>query len=61
MKRMIVVATVALSLLLGGASAAFADPSFGAGGSDGNGNNGPHEVPNQCHPPGQTDDLPKCK
>lgn len=50
-------ASAMLTLMLGSAAA---DPSFGSGGSDGQGNNGPNEVPNQCHPPGQTSDLPQC-
>ena len=34
---------------------AFADPSFGPGAGQGNGNNAPHENPGtKCHPPGQT-------
>jgi hypothetical protein len=56
--RLIAVITAVLMAL---GSAALADPSFGPGGSDGQGNNAPHETPNQCHAPGQTSDLPQCK
>lgn len=42
--------------------AAVADPSFGPGAGQGQGNNGPHENPGtKCHPPGQTSDRPECK
>jgi hypothetical protein len=57
-RRLLALAVTAVLTLA--PSAAFADPSFGAGGSDGGGNNAPNEVPEQCHPPGQTDDNPQC-
>jgi hypothetical protein len=61
-KRFIAVLVISAVTLLGGASMASADPSFGPGGSDGEGNNGPHETPGtRCHPPGQTADSPECK
>ena len=45
-----------------GATPALADPSFGPGAGQGQGNNGPHENPGtKCHPPGQTDDRSECK
>jgi hypothetical protein len=59
--RRLIVAIVTASALLFPATAALADPSFGAGGSDGAGNNSPNETPNQCHAPGQTNDLPQCR
>jgi hypothetical protein len=48
--------------ILGAPSGALADPSFGPGAGQGQGNNAPHENPGtKCHPPGQTDDRPECK
>jgi Spy/CpxP family protein refolding chaperone len=62
MRRTIAATTLALTLLVGGATAAAADPSFGPGAGQGQGNNDPHENPGtKCHPPGQTSDLPECK
>jgi hypothetical protein len=58
-KRLI--ALLVTSVLALAPTAALADPSFGPGGSDGEGNNAPHETPNQCHAPGQTSDLPQCR
>jgi len=41
---------------------AVADPSFGPGAGQGQGNNAPHENPGtKCHPPGQTSDRSECK
>jgi hypothetical protein len=54
MKRIILAAVAALTLLLG-ASAAAADPDFGPG----NSSKGPQE--GKCHPPGQTETTPGCK
>jgi hypothetical protein len=62
MRRRIAVlaaAVVATLALLAGPAAA--DPSFGPGGSDGQGNNESHEMNNNCHAPGQTSDLPQCR
>jgi hypothetical protein len=62
MRRIAALTVTALLLLLAGANAAAADPSFGPGGSNGDGNNAPHETPGtRCHPPGQTVDLSECK
>jgi hypothetical protein len=58
-RRILVAATFVAALILP-STAALADPSFGPGGSDGNGNNDPQEQGAGCHPPGQTDDLPQC-
>ena len=61
MRKTLATATFAAALLVGAATAAGANPSFGPGGSDGNGNNDPQEQGASCHPPGQTDTLPQCK
>ena len=42
-------------------ASAFADPSFGPGAGNGQGNNRPHDNGAKCHPPGQTADRPECK
>jgi hypothetical protein len=48
--------------VLGIPGAAMADPSFGPGAGQGQGNNAPHENPGtKCHPPGQTSDRSECK
>jgi Spy/CpxP family protein refolding chaperone len=64
MRRLITLTIASAAFLIAlaaGANAAAADPSFGPGGSDGQGNNAPHETPGtRCHPPGQTVDLPEC-
>jgi len=60
MRKRLLTLFAALAIVVMSALPAAADPSFGAGGSDGNGNNGPNETPNQCHAPGQTSDLPQC-
>jgi hypothetical protein len=45
-----------------GPSTALADPAFGPGAAQGQGNNEPHEnAGTKCHPPGQTADRPECK
>lgn len=49
-----------ITLLLAGATTAAADPAFGPGAANGQGNNDPGENP-VCHPPGQTVDVPGCK
>lgn len=59
MKRKIAFAAATLTFALSGT--AFATPSFGPGGSNGNGNNDPQETGAACHPPGQTSDLHQCK
>ena len=43
------------------AAPAVADPSFGPGAGNGQGNNMPQDQGARCHPPGQTSDLPQCK
>jgi hypothetical protein len=58
--RKIAALIAALGLLVA-APAAVADPAFGPGAANGQGNNGPQESPNNCHPPGQVSDLPQCK
>jgi Spy/CpxP family protein refolding chaperone len=62
MRKIIAAAILVGSLVIGGAAAVSADPSFGPGAGQGQGNNGPHETPGtRCHPPGQTDDRPECE
>jgi hypothetical protein len=58
MRKWIIAFTTAMVMMV--AVPASADPSFGPGDSEGLGNNGPHEMVNNCHPPGQTSDLPQC-
>jgi hypothetical protein len=60
MRKRLLTLLAALAIVVMSALPAAADPSFGAGGSDGSGNNAPNETPEQCHPPGQTDDNPQC-
>jgi opacity protein-like surface antigen len=61
MRKIIATAALAASLLLAGATAAAADPVFGPGAGNGQGNNAPAETPGtRCHPPGQSSDLPEC-
>ena len=56
--RLLVMAVIlALTMSLGGAGAAFAEPSFGPG----NSKKGPQDKNAKCHPPGQTEDVPGCK
>jgi len=50
-------ALLALTMALGGAGAALADPDFGPG----NSKKGPNDPGAKCHPPGQTVDTPGCK
>jgi hypothetical protein len=63
MRRTIAATALALATLIGGATAAGADPSFGPGnqgGGEGNESpNGPADP--KCHSPGQTVDVPGCK
>ena len=54
---LIMAAMLALTMSLGGAGAAFADPDFGPG----NSSKGPNDGGAKCHPPGQTVDEPGCK
>ena len=61
MRRLLTAVILAAMLIIGAATAAVSDPAFGPGAAQGQGNNAPHETPNQCHPPGQTNDLPQCK
>lgn len=60
--RKVTAAAFVAALLAASATPAFADPSFGPGAGNGQGNNAPHENPGtKCHPPGQTNDNPECK
>jgi Spy/CpxP family protein refolding chaperone len=63
MRKRLTTTFVAAVLLLGPfAGSAAADPSFGPGAGQGQGNNEPHEnAGTKCHPPGQTADSPECK
>lgn len=61
MRKLIVTVIATLFLLVAGATAAGADPSFGPGAGNGQGNNAPHDSGAKCHPPGQTVDVPGCK
>ena len=54
---LIMAALLALSMALGGAGAAFAEPNFGPGNSQ----KGPNDPGAKCHPPGQTKFTPGCK
>lgn len=54
-------ATITALVLAAAPATAIADPSFGPGAGNGQGNNGPQEQGASCHPPGQTSDLPQCK
>jgi hypothetical protein len=61
-KRLVATALTAAALLLSMfAGPAAADPSFGPGNSNGEGNNSPHEMEPNCHAPGQSTDLPQCR
>ena len=40
---------------------AAADPAFGPGAGNGQGNNAPQDQGAKCHPPGQTTTEPGCK
>ena len=60
-KRIIAVfvsALLTLGLMMGPAAA---DPSFGPGAGQGQGNNRPQDQGASCHPPGQTSHLPQCR
>jgi len=61
MKRTLATLALTAGLLLSGATLATADPSFGPGAGNGQGNNQPHDAGAKCHPPGQTTDEPGCK
>jgi hypothetical protein len=63
MRKLLTSTFVAAVLLLGvPAGSAWADPSFGPGAGQGQGNNEPHENDGtRCHPPGQTSDSPECR
>ena len=57
---LIMAVMLALTMSLGGAGAAFADPAFGPGNKGGGeGNKGPQGA--KCHPPGTTTTTPGCK
>jgi hypothetical protein len=53
MRRALATLTLAAVTLLGTAGTAIADPQFGPGNGQQNGD--------KCHPPGQTVDVPGCK
>jgi Spy/CpxP family protein refolding chaperone len=61
MRKRLAALFAALAIVVMSALPAAADPSFGPGGSDGQGNNESHEMNNNCHAPGQTSDLPQCR
>lgn len=61
MRRMVISAIAAGALLLASGSAVLADPSFGPGAGNGQGNNRPQDNGAACHPPGQTSGLVQCK
>jgi hypothetical protein len=61
MKRLFAAAALSLIVLGSGATVAAADPSFGPGAGNGQGNNAPQDQGAKCHPPGQVDDRPECK
>jgi hypothetical protein len=61
MRRKSLAAGLAIAALAIPASPALADPSFGPGAGQGNGNNKPQDNGAKCHPPGQTADRPECK
>jgi hypothetical protein len=58
--RRIIVTAVAIAALLV-PTAASADPAFGPGAGNGDGNNAPQDQGAKCHPPGQTVTEPGCK
>jgi hypothetical protein len=58
MRKWIIAFMTAMVMMV--AVPASADPSFGPGNSNGEGNNSPHEMEPNCHAPGQTSDLPQC-
>ena len=60
-KRFVAMLITALLTLGVMASPAAADPSFGPGAGNGQGNNAPQDQGAGCHPPGQTSDLPQCR
>lgn len=61
MRRIIATAAMTLFTFGGLAAPALADPSFGPGAGQGQGNNEPHDQGAKCHPPGQTKVEPGCK
>ena len=58
--RMFLTAILTAAFLLVVPSFALADPEFGPGAGNGQGNNAPQDTGARCHPPGQTSDLPQC-
>lgn len=56
-----IIAATALTLAVLAPTAAAADPAFGPGAAQGQGNNEPQDTGARCHPPGQTNDAPNCK
>ena len=62
MRKTLAAAALAAGLLVAGAAAATADPSFGPGNQGGGeGNEHPQDNGAKCHPPGQTVEEPGCK
>jgi hypothetical protein len=62
MKKLVASVVLVTSTVIGLGGVAGADPSFGPGAGNGQGNNEPHEnAGTKCHPPGQTSELPECK
>jgi hypothetical protein len=61
MRKHLATALAAAAIVIASALPAAAVPSFGPGGSDGQGNNESHEMEPNCHAPGQTSDLPQCR
>ena len=55
---MLITALLTLGVMAGPAAA---DPSFGPGAGNGQGNNAPQDQGAKCHPPGQTSDRPECR
>jgi hypothetical protein len=55
--RRLIIAAIAAASLLTGAGIAYADPDFGPG----NSSKGPQDPGAICHPPGQTADFPACQ
>ena len=61
MKRFLVVVASMLAAFVLSSTPALADPSFGPGAGNGDGNNEPGDAGAKCHPPGQTVEVPGCK
>ena len=53
MRKLCIALGAGLILALGAVATASADPAFGPGNGQQNGD--------KCHPPGQTEDVPGCK